>query len=114
MPERQIVRIAAGVSLVAFLIYFVAEVLGTGNKSFGDFIGTVWGRVVFVDLGIGLAMIAAWIGLRERSIGRTAAWAVLLLFLGNAGSLLYVLWATRGMRESSDWEWFFLGRRTAK
>ena len=105
------VRWACVAGLVAFLIYFVAEVAGPGNKSFTDFIATVWGRVVLVDLAVGLVIVAGWIAFRERSVARTLGWAASLLILGNAGTLLYLLHATRGQSGTMNWTKFFLGRR---
>jgi len=114
MRSVAVVRGACVAGLTSFLVYFIAEVLGPGNKSFTDFILTVWGRVVLVDLAVGLVIVGCWIALRERSVGRTAAWAAALLVLGNAGTLLYLLHATRGQSGVMNWADFFLGKDSRK
>lgn len=98
------------VLLVAFLIYFGIELLAGGNKSFGDFISTVWGRVVLVDLVLGLAIFGAWVVYRESSALVAGAWIASFCLLGNAGTLLYILVHLRNVRRSADIRKFLLGR----
>lgn len=69
-----------------------------------------WGRALLVDIYVGLALLAGWIGWREA--GRpavAAAWIVALLVIGNLVACAYVLLAW--YRSRGDAAAFWHGRR---
>ncbi len=97
MNVVRVVGVIAGVWAVV-LVGLIARSsmemsLGAGLRATVD---TWWGVTTMVDLYAGLALVAAWIGYRERSVGRAAPWVIGLLLLGNLTTLVYLAWA--GMR----------------
>lgn len=71
--------------------------------------GYPWFHVSMIDLYLGFFLVAGWIAYREKSVGRTLVWLVLLCTLGNLVSCLYALWALNQSR--GDWRRFWLGWR---
>jgi len=53
---------------------------------------TRWGITTLVDLYAGLAFVAVWIGVCERSIKRGIIWGIALALTGNLAMLVYVAW----------------------
>ena len=63
--------------------------LGQGLRRIVD---TRWGITTLVDLYAGLAFVAVWIGVCERSIKRGIIWGIALALTGNLAMLVYVAW----------------------
>lgn len=107
---------AARIELAAGLALMIALCVWAGMRAnfiegLARLLRDPWGFVTLVDLYFGFAIVLAWIGWRERSIGRTALWAVLICGLGNIATAAYLLLALRQVRQGGDWSAFFLGRR---
>lgn len=49
-----------------------------------------WGKVSLIDIYVGLAIFAAWIGYRERSMQARLVWWIGLVVLGNLTAALYL------------------------
>lgn len=98
--HKTITQAATGLLLAAFLLY-LAFVGATAPQSFADAWPALWAdgwfRVILADLYIGFVLFAAWIGWRERSWPKGLVWGLLLCVLGNAGTLAYLLWASRSV-----------------
>ncbi len=77
----------------------VAIAYGMASGGFVDGLRTVlgdpWGRVMMIDLGVGLLLVGAWIRFREGSLRRAAPWWVALFFTGNLAAGIYVVLAAR-------------------
>jgi hypothetical protein len=54
-----------------------------------------WGMVTLLDLGVGLLFVATWIAVIEPRPLFAAAWIISLFLLGNATTLVFLLWRTR-------------------
>jgi len=68
-----------------------------------------WGIVSLVDLYVGFSLFSIWIVYRERSIGRSVVWVVLMMVLGFWTGSLYTLIALQ--TSDGDWRRFWLGAR---
>lgn len=95
MPPVRFVSLACVLGLLGLVALFVASSLemslGAGLRETTD---TRWGVTTLVDLYLGLLLILGWIAWRERSLPRTAAWAVALALTGNFAALIYLLLAS--------------------
>ena len=60
----------------------------------GQILDLVWGRVTLIDLYVGVAIIAAFVFWRERSVPISIAWLVAFVVLGHWATALYVLLAS--------------------
>jgi hypothetical protein len=80
-------------------LLLAAIFLASGQSSVFDglkvVLDTPWGVVTLLDLGIGLLFVAAWITVMEPRPLCAVAWIVALLLLGNAVTLVFLLWRTR-------------------
>lgn len=70
--------------------------------------GLTWGKATLIDFYTGAALFCGWVGYRERSVWKTAMWAVLIVLLGNWMTSLYVLLAFRAA--GRDARTFWMGR----
>ena len=109
MPGRFIVILAAtgGVVLVATMIH--AALAGNLRVEGAVLTDLLWGRVLLVDVYLGFALFAAWIGWREGMTFVGMIWIVALFGLGNIVACVYVVrawWRARG-----DADAFWHGRR---
>ena len=103
MSVVRVVGIAAtvwAVVLVGLIVRSSMEMsLGAGLRATVD---TWWGVTTMVDLYAGLAVVAAWIVYRERSVARAAPWVLGLLLLGNLTTLVYLAWAAMRARTMDE------------
>lgn len=65
----------------------------------------LWGRVLLVDVYVGFALFAAWIGWREGPGLAAAAWIAALLVIGNVVACLYLLLAWLRARGNGSRFW---------
>jgi len=68
-----------------------------------------WGIVSLVDLYTGFALFSGWIIYREKSIGRSVFWVILMMVLGFFTASLYTFIALN--RSDGDWKKFWMGQR---
>lgn len=68
-----------------------------------------WGIVSLVDLYVGFMLFSAWIVYRERSLGRSLVWVLLMMVLGFFTASLYTFLALQS--SGGDWHKFWYGRR---
>lgn len=85
-------RAALGLLLLSFVISFFwagsqANLIASLSAIFKD----PWGAVTFLDLYVGLSVIAAWIFVVERQKWVAVVWTVALMCLGNFATVLYLL-----------------------
>lgn len=102
-------KVATGLTAVAFLLYLAIELAFFGPSSFAVFWGEIWGRAVLVDLYVMLGIICVWIFYRERTLPRRMGWSLFVLCLGSAGALGYILKSLLPLRKWSEMDRFFLG-----
>ena len=60
----------------------------------GQILDLIWGRVTLIDLYVGVALIAAFVFWRERSLPISLAWLASFVVLGHWATALYVLMAS--------------------
>lgn len=115
-PTTLNAKIYTGVStlaLIGFLIMLFSistAIVGGDFSTEGSIIlSLAWGKVSLVDVYIGFIIFCGWIIYRERSLGRSAIWVILMMVFGNMTACLYILVALRQSR--GDWPRFWLGRR---
>ncbi len=60
----------------------------------GQILDLIWGRVTLIDLYVGVAIIAAFVFWRERSLPVSIAWLAMFVVLGHWATALYVLVAS--------------------
>ncbi len=76
--------------LVGAILMSMQEMgLGEGLRRIVD---TKWGITTLIDLYAGLAFVAVWIGVCEKSIKRGVLWGVALALTGNLAMLVYLAW----------------------
>ncbi len=68
-----------------------------------------WGIVSMVDLYVGFILFSGWIVYREKSLGRSVLWVVLMMALGFFTGALYTLLTLRS--SGGDWRRFWMGQR---
>jgi hypothetical protein len=110
-----IYRVATTLAFIGFLIMSSSIAAGF---IVGDFTGEgriimslTWGKVSLIDVYIGFFIFCGWIIYRERSLGRTIVWVILMMIFGNATACLYIFIALRQSR--GEWGRFWLGDRVA-
>ena len=81
------------ITVAAFVVFLVAQGLAAdpGFESFEPVVSSLWGRIVVLDLGLGLLVMAGVIGLLERTPGRAAGWIAALVLLGNPVSAVWLV-----------------------
>jgi hypothetical protein len=104
---------AYAVGAASFVIMAAALTYGFGWGQFRRegrvLIEMVWGQVALIDVYVGFALFAFWVGWREASAWRGLAWFAAICCLGNLITAAYVLWAARAC--GGDWQRFWMGRR---
>jgi len=106
-------RIAKALSLLGLLAmtgvliygFTVGDFAGEGSR----LLSMPWGIVSLVDLYVGFTLFSAWIVFRERSLGRSLVWVVLMMVLGFFAASLYTFLALQS--SGGDWHKFWFGRR---
>lgn len=71
-----------------------------------------WGIVSMVDLYVGFTLFSGWIVYREKSIGVSLIWVILMMVLGFFTASLYILLALRSSQ--GDWMNFWMGKNYRK
>jgi hypothetical protein len=94
-------------AMTGILVYgfTVGDFLGEGRR----LLAMPWGIVSLVDLYVGFTLFSAWIVFRERSLGRSVVWVVLMMVLGFFTASLYTFLALRS--SGGDWHRLWFGRR---
>jgi hypothetical protein len=67
-----------------------------------------WGIVSLVDLYVGFTFFSAWIIYREKSVGASILWVILMMILGFFAAGVYILLALR--KSDGDWALFWMGK----
>ena len=94
-------------AMTAVLIYgFTA---GNFSADGGELLRNPWGVVSMVDLYTGFILFSAWIVYREKSIGRSIIWVILMMVLGFFTASLYAYIALQN--SGGDWQKFWMGAR---
>jgi len=94
-------------AMTAVLIYgFTA---GNFSADGGELLRNPWGVVSMVDLYTGFILFSAWIVYREKSIGRSIIWVILMMVLGFFTASLYTYIALQN--SGGDWQKFWMGAR---
>ena len=106
-------RIAKMIALLGLLamtgVLIYGFVVGDFAAEGRELLSMPWGIVSLVDLYVGFVLFSGWIVYRERSVGRSAVWVVLMMILGFWTASLYTLLALQA--SEGDWRRFWLGRR---
>jgi len=94
------------------VVMFGAIALSMATGDFGTegswILENPWGRMTLVDLYVGVALLAGWVFLRERSPWVAVIWLPVFFVLGNAGTALY---AAIAAFRTDDIRTFLLGAR---
>jgi hypothetical protein len=80
-----VIAVLVMVGIIAFG-FISGDFSGEGSQIWG----LAWGKVTLVDLYVGLAIFAIWVGSRERNVLTTAIWWVALVCLGNLAAAVYL------------------------
>lgn len=89
--EMIFIRVLSLIGLVS-MAGVIATALITGDffTEGSEIWSLPWGRVSLVDIYVGLAFFAAWIGYREHSMWARLGWWIGLVLLGNFTAALYL------------------------
>ncbi|NNE37007.1 MAG: DUF1475 family protein [Gammaproteobacteria bacterium] len=73
--------------------YFILLAISHGNLAVEGplLLDMPWGFLSLVDIYTGLIVISYWVAWRENSIFKSLPWIIMLMFLGNMGTCLYML-----------------------
>lgn len=108
-----IYRGVTALAFIGFLIMFfsisTAFIVGDFSEEGNIILSLTWGKVSLIDVYIGFIIFCGWIVYRERSLGRSIVWAILMMIFGNMTACFYILLALRQSR--GDWPRFWLGQR---
>ena len=100
-------------ALLGFLTMLVsistAFIVGDFSAEGSIILSLAWGKVSLIDVYIGFIIFCGWIVYRERSLGRSVIWVILMMIFGNMTACLYILIALR--QSQGDWPGFWLGQR---
>jgi hypothetical protein len=105
MVALRVLSVIAVLVMTAIIAYGFAS--GDFTSEGSQIWGLTWGKVTLVDLYVGLAIFAVWIGFRERRIIGTFIWWIALVILGNLAAAVYLALAAF---KSSDVRELLLGR----
>ncbi|MFX0143972.1 MAG: DUF1475 family protein [Candidatus Hodarchaeota archaeon] len=92
-----------------FFSISTAFIVGDFSEEGNIILSLTWGKVSLIDVYIGFIIFCGWIVYRERSLGRSIVWAILMMIFGNMTACFYILLALRQSR--GDWPRFWLGQR---
>lgn len=84
---------ALGVAAMTIALIF-GFTTGDFSGEGGQILDLIWGRVTLIDLYVGVAIIAAFVFWRERSVPISIAWLAAFIVLGHWATALYVLLAS--------------------
>lgn len=85
----QAIRVVTGLAAVVMGLAIVyGMVSGDFGAEGGEILDLAWGRVMLIDLYVGLALFAGWVLIRERSLV-VVPWLVAFVLLGNFATALY-------------------------
>jgi hypothetical protein len=109
MRLAKLIALLGLLAMTGILIYgfTVGDFLGEGAQ----LLAMPWGIVSMVDLYVGFVLFSGWIVYREKSLGRSILWVVLMMVLGFFTGALYTLLALNS--SGGDWRRFWTGRRAA-
>lgn len=96
-------------TVVMFVAIGVAMVTGDFSEEGSWILDNPWGRLSLIDIYVGVALVAGWAVLRERSLVTVVLWLPVFFILGNGGAALY---ATVAAFRSRDVREFLLGARS--
>lgn len=86
------------VSALGVAAMTIALIFGFSSGDFsgegGQILDLIWGRVTLIDLYVGVALIAAFVFWRERSLPISIAWLAAFIVLGHWATAFYVLLAS--------------------
>lgn len=106
----KIAKVIAWIGLLAMtgiLVYgfTVGDFVNEGRR----LLAMPWGIVSLVDLYVGFGLFSIWIVYRERSVGRSVLWVILMMVLGFWTGSLYTLLALNS--SEGDWHRLWSGKR---
>ncbi|HEY48026.1 MAG: hypothetical protein AMJ88_03625 [Anaerolineae bacterium SM23_ 63] len=111
--NTKIYRGVTALALIGFLIMLfsisTAFIVGDFSGEGSVILSLAWGKVSLIDVYIGFLIFSGWIIYRERSVGRSLIWVILMMIFGNMTACFYILIALR--QSSGDWTRFWLGQR---
>lgn len=92
-----LVRVVATIAVVSALgqgglIVWASITGGSVMGAIAAMGGVPWELATLTDLGLGLAFVALWIALLERSTWRSIPWWLGLCLLGNFTTAVYLAW----------------------
>ena len=106
-------RVAKAVSLIGVIamtsVLVYAFATGDIAQEGSVLLSMPWGVVSLVDLYVGFFLFSGWIVYRERSLGRSLVWVILMMVLGFFTASLYTFIALQ--TSGGDWRRFWLGKR---
>ena len=106
-------RIAKAVSLIGIIAMAAVLVYAFATGDIGQegsvLLSMPWGIVSLVDLYVGFFLFSGWIVYRERSVGRSLVWVILMMVLGFFTASLYAFIALQ--TSGGDWRRFWMGKR---
>ena len=92
--------------MTAIVIYGFAA--GSGWTEVEKLWALPWGKVSFADVYTGFFLFIGWLLYREKNLGMSLIWILLILALGNAITCLYAAIAL--VQSEGDWKKFWLGK----
>jgi hypothetical protein len=107
MKFAKILSLFGILAMTAVLIY--GFTVGNFRADGAELLQNPWGIVSLVDLYVGFALFSGWIIYREKSLGRSLIWVILMMVLGFFTASLYSFVALN--KSDGDWKKFWMGQR---
>jgi hypothetical protein len=91
------------------VVLFYGFTVGNFRADGAALLQNPWGIVSLVDLYVGFALFSGWIIYREKSVGRSLIWVILMMVLGFFTASLYSFMSLQ--KSDGDWKKFWMGQR---
>lgn len=72
-----------------------------------ELLANPWGIMSMIDLYVGFILFSMWIFYREKNIGKSIVWTILMMTLGFFTACIYVLKAL--YKSKGNWDMFLKG-----
>jgi O-antigen/teichoic acid export membrane protein len=72
-----------------------------------ELLANPWGVMSMIDLYVGFTLFSMWIFYREKNIGKSVVWTILMMVLGFFTACIYLLIAL--YTSKGNWDTFYKG-----
>lgn len=109
MKNMKSAKIITWIGLIAMIAGLInGFVRGDFAKDGKKLLSNPWGVMSLVDLYVGFSLFSMWIFYREKHMGKSIIWTILMMTFGFLTACVYILVALYDSK--GDWNRFFKGK----